>query len=45
MTVIHVDFRRQKRMRSDNLLWLMLLAASACVWVAVPWALWFWGRR
>lgn len=45
MTVIHVDYRRPKERLSGRTLLLMVLAADACFWIAVPWAICFWGHR
>lgn len=46
MSVIYVDFRpRPTPELSIATIWFLLLAANACVWCAVPWAIWFWGHR
>ena len=45
MTVVRVDFRRPKEELSCRSIWLLLLAANASVWIAVPWAIWFWRHR
>lgn len=45
MTVVRVDFRRPKEELSYRSIWLLLLAANASVWIAVPWAIWFWRHR